>query len=90
MRQVVCAFCIDHLGAEMMRSGYIEGNAASAAVSRKVGYTPNGRRRIEDPKTQGYRWEAEVVLTPDALVRPQEPVVVEGLAGFRRQIGLDD
>ena len=89
MRQVVCAFCFDHLGAEVMGSGYIDGNVSSAAVSRKVGYVENGRRRLEDPKSDGYRWERRVLLTPDALVRPPLPVVVHGLAPFRRQIGLD-
>jgi RimJ/RimL family protein N-acetyltransferase len=90
MRRVVCTFCIDHLGAEVMRSGYVEGNAASAAVSRKVGYAYNGRRRIEDPKSAGYRWETDLVLTPETLVRAAEPVSVEGLPAFRRQVGLEE
>ena len=73
MRQVVCAFCFDHLGAELMRSGYIEENASSAAVSRKVGYLDNGRRRVEDPKSNGYRWERDLLLTPDALKARPSP-----------------
>ena len=89
MRQTVCSFGIDHLGAELMRSGFIEGNAASAAVSRKVGYVDNGRRRLEDPKSGGYRWERDVLLTPDALVRPPFPLEVRGLDAFRGQIGVD-
>ena len=88
MRQVVCAFCFDHLGAELMRSGYIEGNASSAAVSRKVGYLDNGRRRVEDPKSNGYRWERDLLLTPDALRRPPFAVEVGGLQPFLRQLGL--
>ena len=88
MRQTVCAFAVDHLGAEVMRSGYIEGNAASAAVSRKVGYVPNGRRRLEDPKSEGYRWECDLLLTPAALVRPPGPLEVRGLPAFLEQIGL--
>ncbi|MEO8828203.1 hypothetical protein [Lapillicoccus sp.] len=55
--QVVCALCFDYLGAEVMRSGDIEGNASSAPVSRRVGYEENGRRRLEDPKSDGYRCE---------------------------------
>ena len=88
MRQAGCVFCFDHLGAEVMRSGFIEGNLSSAGVSRKVGYVANGRRRLEDPKSDGYRWEQELVLTPEALVRPPDPVSVQGLEAFRRQIGL--
>jgi RimJ/RimL family protein N-acetyltransferase len=89
MRQTVCTFAVDHLGAELMRSGYIEGNARSAAVSRKVGYVENGRRRLEDPKSDGYRWERDLLLSPDALVRPPSPLEVTGLPAFRAQIGLD-
>lgn len=90
MRQVVCAFCFDYPGAELMRSGYIEGNASSAAVSKKVGYLENGRRRLEDPKSDGYRWERDLLLTPDTFVRPPVPIQVRGLEPFLRQLGLDD
>jgi len=90
MRQVVCGFCFDHLGAEVMRSGYIEGNASSAAVSRKVGYVDNGRRRLVDPKSDGYRWERDLLLTPDTFVRPPFAIQVRGLGPFLHQLGLDD
>ncbi len=89
MRQVVCAFAFDHLGAELMRSGYIEGNDRSAGVSRRVGYLPEGRTRLADPRSAGYRWERQVSLTPERLVRAPHPLVVDGLAPFRHQIGLD-
>jgi RimJ/RimL family protein N-acetyltransferase len=42
MRQVICAFLIDHLGAEYITSSAFTDNPASLAVSRKVGYTDNG------------------------------------------------
>lgn len=80
-------FCFDHLGAEELNSGYIDGNVKSAGVSRKVGYDDNGSRRL--PNDEGYRLERLVWLTPDALVRPAEPLEVEGLPAFRRFIGLD-
>lgn len=89
MRRVVCTFAFDHLGAEQMTSGYIEGNESSAAVSRKVGYIDNGRTRLTDPKSAAYRWERQLLLTPENLVRAPYPLVVEGLDAFRRQIGLD-
>jgi RimJ/RimL family protein N-acetyltransferase len=89
MRQLVCTFCFDYLGAELMHSAYIEGNAQAAAVSRKVGYVDNGRYRLEDPKSSGYRWEQQLLLTPQALTRPAFAVQVRGLQPFLRQLGLD-
>lgn len=87
IRQMVAMFCFDHLGAEELNSGYIDGNVKSAGVSRKVGYRDNGCRRLAND--EGYRLERLVRLTPDALVRPAEPLEVEGLPAFRRFIGLD-
>lgn len=87
IRQMVAMFCFDHLGAEELTSGYIDGNVKSAGVSRKVGYVDNGQRRL--PTGEGYRVERLVCLTPEALVRPAEPLEVEGVEAFRRFIGLD-
>lgn len=39
MRQVMCAFLFDHLA---ITSSAFTDNPASLAVSRKVGYRPNG------------------------------------------------
>ncbi|MEZ5191301.1 MAG: hypothetical protein R2734_01265 [Nocardioides sp.] len=44
MRQLVVGFAFDELGADSCGSGYLAGNHASAAVSRKVGYVDNGRQ----------------------------------------------
>lgn len=87
IRQMVAMLCFDYLGAEELVSGYIDGNVKSAGVSRKVGYVQNGVRRL--PSGDSYRVERLVRLTPDALVRPAEPLEVEGLEAFRRFIGLD-
>ena len=52
MRAAVLALAFDGLGAETAESGYITGNAASARVSEKLGYVPNGEdvyaRRLGD------------------------------------------
>lgn len=90
MRQSMASFAFDELGAEVLESGYIAGNAASAAVSRKTGY-----RDLDDPTARIARddgWDAEhrVVLTPDALVRPPHPVVCEGVRALRRFMGLQN
>jgi RimJ/RimL family protein N-acetyltransferase len=42
MRNAVLTFLFEKLGADEARSGAIEGNPASLAVSRKLGYTQVG------------------------------------------------
>ena len=95
MRQTICAFLFDHLGFEEITSAAFSDNAASNAVSRKVGYRPNGvvrklRGRSADDPEDGRVVAAEqlYVLTPDDLVRGQE-LVVEGVGPVRMLIGLD-
>ena len=87
MRQVVATFGFDHLGAEELTSSFYEGNLASRGVSERLGYVESGRRRAS--RAEGWAWRHEVVLTPDRFVRPAQPVVAEGVDGFRRFIGLD-
>lgn len=87
MRRAMCAFAFDHLGAEAITSGAFLDNPASLAVSRKVGYVPNGMRRLK-------RREGEValnqalLLTPDAFVRGPHELRVGGAEAFREAIGL--
>ncbi|NUU06414.1 GNAT family protein [Leifsonia sp. C5G2] len=85
-RQAICAFLFDHLDAEEITSGAFTDNPASLAVSRKVGYRPDGTARLarrgEPAVNQRLR------LTPDELVRG-EPIEVTGVEAFRRFIGLD-
>lgn len=88
MRQTVCAFGFDELGATQMTSAYLVGNERSAAVSRKLGYRPNGLFRLADPDGEGFRLEQRVALSPDDFVRPPHPVEATGVEGFRRLIGL--
>lgn len=86
MRQALCAFLFDHLDAREITSGAFLDNPASLAVSRKVGYRPDGRRVL------ARRGEAAVnqrlVLEPRDFVRG-EPISVTGAEEFRRFIGLD-
>ena len=42
MRRMMCALLFDHLGFEEVTSAAFVDNPASLAVSRKVGYRPNG------------------------------------------------
>lgn len=91
MRQLVVGFAFDELGADRCESGYVAGNLASAAVSRKVGYVDDGRRRIVQHTRQGPVGvdEQRVTVTPPTFVRPDGPVSVEGAEVLRRFLGID-
>lgn len=92
MRQLVVGFAFDELGALACESGYIVGNHASAAVSRKTGYVENGRRILVQHTRQGpvRAEEQRVIVTPETYVRPVDPVAVEGAGALRRFFGLTD
>lgn len=87
MRQAVCAFVFDHLGAEEVTSGAFLDNPASLAVSRKVGYRENGVRRLKRRDGE-LALNQQLVLRPEDLVRGEHELVVDGLRAFRRSIGL--
>ena len=87
MRQAVCTFVFDHLGATEVTSGAFLDNPASLAVSRKLGYRENGRRRLERRPGE-LAVNQQLVLSPADLVRGA-PLEVEGLPAFRRLVGLD-
>lgn len=91
MRRLVLGLAFDELGAQTCESGYVVGNRASAAVSRKVGYVENGRRRMVQHTRDGAVGvdEQRVVVTPATYVRPDEPVIVAGAAELRRFLGID-
>lgn len=78
MRQPAVGFAFHERGARQCGSGYILGNHASAAVSRKFGYVDNGRRRIVQRTPQGTVGlsEQRVVVTPATLARPSETWVL--------------
>jgi len=72
------ALAFDGLGAEVANSGYFEGNAASARVSEKLGYLPDGD---EIHAVDGSRVvEHKVRATPQSWQRTLVPVAIEGLA----------
>ena len=91
MRQLAVGFAFDELAASRCESGYVVGNHASAAVSRKVGYTDNGRHRIVQRTQQGAVGvdEQRVVVTPATFVRPSDDVVVKGAGALRRFLGIE-
>jgi RimJ/RimL family protein N-acetyltransferase len=89
MRRGICAFLFDHLGAARVTSGFFTDNPASGAVSRKLGYRPNGLERRERRPGELATLQ-HLVLDPDDFDRGGVRVEVSGLGPFRRSIGLDE
>ena len=85
MRRAVCAFAIDELGASEITSAAFLDNPASLAVSRKVGYRPNGTDRLR--RLGELALNQRLVLTPDTFVRGA-PLTVTGAAGLRSFLRL--
>lgn len=88
MRQTLCGFAFDHLDAEVVMSGAWVDNAASLAVSRKVGYRHNGMFREQRRPGEAVALQRLSLVEPD-LVRHGYDVQVEGLAPVREFLGLD-
>ncbi len=86
MRRSVCAFAFDELDAVEITSGAFVDNPASLAVSRKVGYRPNGTRRVARRGEPAIN--QRLVLTPGDFVRGDDETTVTGTATLRRFLGL--
>jgi RimJ/RimL family protein N-acetyltransferase len=85
MRAAVLLLAFDHLGAGSARSGAFTDNAASLAVSRKLGYRADGTHAVA---SRGQRAvETRLLLTPEAFVRPPWTLRVDGLDGCRALLG---
>lgn len=87
MRQLVCAFAFDELGATEVTSAAFVDNPASLAVSQRVGYRPNGVVRLKR-RTAEVMANQNLVLTEETFVRGA-PMQVEGVAALRRFLRLD-
>lgn len=86
MRQAWCAFLFDHLDFEFITSAAFADNPASLRVSEKVGYLPDGSRRVKrlnaPAESRRLRLERETFVRGPAIE-------VAGAEGVRRLIGLD-
>ena len=87
MRQTICAFIFDHLDADEITSAAFTDNPASNAVSRKVGYQPNGVQR-KTRREGEWKGSQQWILTRETFHRGPE-ITVSGVPEFRRFIGLD-
>ncbi len=86
MRADALSFAFDGLGAQVAESSCFLDNAASLAVSRRLGYEENGRGSIAPEgvarETQRFRMTAEGWRS-----RPRPPVLIEGLDECRDLFG---
>ncbi|MGJ6980472.1 GNAT family N-acetyltransferase [Aestuariimicrobium soli] len=89
MRQLACALAFDQLGAVECRSGAFTDNQPSLGVSRKVGYRIADTTREPRADERGWQTHHALVLTPEAFVRPDEPISYAGVDAFRAFVGLD-
>ena len=87
MRQALCAFMFDHLGAAEVTSAAFVDNPASLAVSRKVGYRENGVTRLKRREDE-LALSQRLVLTAETLNRAEHEVRVEGAGPLRMFLGL--
>ena len=87
MRQALCTFMFDHLDAAEVTSAAFLDNAASLAVSRKVGYRENGVSRLKR-RDDELALNQRLVLTPETLIRAETELRVEGAHQLREFLGL--
>ena len=87
MRQAVCVFMFDHLGAAEITSGAFLDNPASLAVSRKVGYRPNGVSRLARLGGE-MALNQRLTLTEPDLVRAGHELRVQGVGPLRAFLGV--
>lgn len=86
MRQLVCAFAFDALGADECRTEAYSDNPASQRVSEKLGYQ---RVEVRPVNRLGERaQEVRFILTPDHFVRPTGTVTFDGVEAFKEFVGL--
>ena len=88
MRAAVLWLAFEELGALVAESGYVHGNEASARVSSKLGYLPNGERLIAPTGTA--ITEHAVRVTATTWRRGLVPVAIEGLEPCRGLFGERD
>jgi RimJ/RimL family protein N-acetyltransferase len=85
-RAAVLALAFEGLGAETAESGYIEGNAASARVSEKLGYRVSGDDIFAIEGKPAH--EIRVRVTPETWQRERVPVTIEGLEPCLKLFGV--
>ena len=86
MRSAVVQFAFDHLKATRAESAAFDDNPASLAVSRKLGYSPNGDAVLQRRPGEA-ALERRLLVTPATFRRPPWAVQVAGLDACRATFG---
>jgi RimJ/RimL family protein N-acetyltransferase len=87
MRSAVVQFAFDHLKAQRADSGAFTDNPASLAVSRKLGYRPDGTQVLA--RRPGERAiEQRQTVEPATFVRPGWMVQIRGLPACLSYFGI--
>jgi RimJ/RimL family protein N-acetyltransferase len=86
MRAAILTLLFDGLGGTTATSGALDGNEASLAVSRKLGYEHVGRSTMS-PRGAPIG-HADLVLRRERFQRGDLQVTLEGLAGLEPLFGL--
>lgn len=86
MRQAICAFGFDTLGLRRITSSAFVDNAASLAVSRRVGYVENGLQWKDREGTEVTN--QRLLLTPETF-RRGGPVTVTGAEPLLAMLATD-
>ncbi len=87
MRYAVVGFAFDHLKATRAESAAFTDNPGSGAVSRKLGYLPNGDRVVQRRPGEA-AVDQHLLLTPATVNRPNWAVQVAGLEACRGTFGV--
>jgi RimJ/RimL family protein N-acetyltransferase len=88
MRAAVLMFAFDHLGAHTARSAAFEDNPSSLAVSRKLGYQPDGTEVCDRQGTAAVSVRQLVTAERFAKHRPDWKLEVSGVAAALPMLGL--
>lgn len=88
MRRIIIETFIRHFGATRFDTAYFEGNDASRRVSEKLGYSPNGHRRLIS-QDGAPRTEHQLVLFAADYEHTDDEVIVTGAEAVRRFLGLE-
>ena len=87
MRAAVVGYAFDYLGAEVAESEAMDFNKASLAVSRSLGYTPNGVWRHSGGRSQVSNMQ-RMRLVPEDFRRPDWTLEVAGHPEAARFLGV--
>jgi RimJ/RimL family protein N-acetyltransferase len=79
MREGVLELAFGHLGAREAHTDYLAGNAASEAVSRKLGYRPNGQRLVDHGGQPWVRYDMRIAASDFGAAPERGRISITGI-----------